>query len=91
MGNIIFNEEENFVSRVIYSALKDFEKKNDTNLVIIKGAGEKRSFCSGGDVRAVVEGSVADGKEFFRNEYRNNELIGNYKKPYIAVIDGITM
>lgn len=58
--------------------------------MIIKGAGEK-SFCAGGDVRTVVEGSVADGKEFFRNEYRNNELIGNYKKPYIAIIDGITM
>jgi 3-hydroxyisobutyryl-CoA hydrolase len=59
-------------------------------LVIIKGAGEK-SFCAGGDVRAVTEGPVNEGKEFFRCEYRNNELIGNYKKPYIAIIDGITM
>lgn len=58
--------------------------------MIIKGAGEK-SFCAGGDVRTVVEGTVSAGKEFFRNEYRNNELIGNYKKPYIAIIDGITM
>lgn len=78
------------IFRSIYSALKDFEKKDDKKLVIIKGVGEK-SFCAGGDVRAVVEGPVAAGKEFFRNEYRNNELIGNYKKPYIAVIDGITM
>lgn len=59
-------------------------------MVIIKGAGEK-SFCAGGDVRTVVEGTVAAGKEFFRSEYRNNELIGNYKKPYIAILDGITM
>lgn len=58
--------------------------------MIIKGAGEK-SFCAGGDVRTVVEGTVAAGKEFFRVEYRNNELIGNYKKPFIAIIDGITM
>lgn len=79
-----------FIFRVIYSALREFETKSDNNLVIIKGAGEK-SFCAGGDVRAVVEGSIADGKEFFRNEYKNNELIGNYKKPYIAIIDGITM
>lgn len=55
--------------------------------MIIKGAGDK-SFCAGGDVRTVVEGPVSEGKEFFRNEYRNNELIGNYKKPYIAIIDG---
>ena len=75
-------------SRQIYAALRDFEPRKD--LVIIKGAGEK-SFCAGGDVRSVVEGTVAAGKEFFRNEYRNNELIGNYKKPYIAIIDGITM
>lgn len=75
-------------SRHIYKALKDFEPRKD--LVIIKGAGDK-SFCAGGDVRTVVEGPIADGKEFFRNEYRNNELIGNYKKPYVAIIDGITM
>ncbi|CRK88952.1 CLUMA_CG002549, isoform A [Clunio marinus] len=72
----------------IYAALRDFEPRKD--LVIIKGAGEK-SFCAGGDVRAVVEGSIKDGKDFFRHEYRNNELIGSYKKPYIALIDGITM
>lgn len=74
--------------RQIYAALRDFEPRKD--LVIIKGAGGK-AFCAGGDVRTVVEGTVAAGKEFFRNEYRNNELIGNYKKPYIAIIDGITM
>lgn len=74
--------------RLVYKALKDFEPRKD--LVIIKGAGEK-AFCAGGDVRTVTEGPVADGKEFFRNEYKNNELIGSYKKPYVAIIDGITM
>lgn len=59
-------------------------------LVIIKGAGEK-SFCAGGDVRAVTEGSLEDGKSFFRDEYRLNALIGSFKKPYVAIIDGITM
>lgn len=39
----------------------------------------------------MVEGTPEAGKEFFRNEYRNNELIGNYKKPFIAIIDGIVM
>ncbi|CAG9802914.1 unnamed protein product [Chironomus riparius] len=74
----------------IYAAMRDFEKRDDKKLVILKGVGEK-AFCAGGDVRAVVEGPVSDGKEFFRNEYKNNELIGNFRKPYIAVIDGITM
>ncbi|KAG5685086.1 hypothetical protein PVAND_014287 [Polypedilum vanderplanki] len=76
--------------KTIYAAMKDFASKDDKHLVIIKGAGEK-SFCAGGDVRAVVENDVSFGKDFFRNEYKNNELIGNYKKPYIAIIDGITM
>uniref|UniRef100_A0A1A9UKW6 3-hydroxyisobutyryl-CoA hydrolase, mitochondrial n=1 Tax=Glossina austeni TaxID=7395 RepID=A0A1A9UKW6_GLOAU len=30
-------------------------------------------------------------KDFFREEYKTNALIGNYKIPYIALIDGITM
>lgn len=74
--------------RIINAGLKQFEPKK--NLVIIKGAGGK-AFCAGGDVRSVTEGTIEAGKEFFRQEYRNNGLIGNYKKPYIAIIDGITM
>lgn len=61
------------------------------SLVIVKGAGEK-AFCAGGDVKGLVEArDVAAGKKFFRHEYTLNHLIGTYKIPYIAVIDGITM
>lgn len=73
----------------IYKHAQKFEKEKD--LTIIKGAGEK-SFCAGGDVVAVVQGgAVPSSKNFFRDEYTLNHLIGNYKKPYIAIIDGITM
>jgi 3-hydroxyisobutyryl-CoA hydrolase len=65
--------------------------ESQKSLVLIKGAGEK-SFCAGGDVRAVVEnGATEDSKNFFREEYRLNALIGSYKIPYVAIIDGITM
>lgn len=68
--------------------------KDSKTLVIIKGAGEK-SFCAGGDVRAVTEsglrGNPKLGQEFFRKEYTTNGLIGTYPIPYIAFIDGITM
>uniref|UniRef100_A0A336LWI3 3-hydroxyisobutyryl-CoA hydrolase, mitochondrial n=1 Tax=Culicoides sonorensis TaxID=179676 RepID=A0A336LWI3_CULSO len=75
--------------RKIYAKLKPWEENK--NLVVIKGAGEK-SFCAGGDVRAIVEaGPTEDSKAFFREEYQLNALIGYYKKPYIAIIDGITM
>ena len=62
-------------------------------VVVIKGAGD-RAFCAGGDVRAVWEG-VRSGsdlpKRFFREEYRLNRKIHAYPKPFVALIDGITM
>ncbi|KAJ8911962.1 hypothetical protein NQ315_012773 [Exocentrus adspersus] len=78
--------------RKIYPALKDWEPKK--TLVIIKGAGDK-AFCAGGDVKNVVEaglkGDQSVGRTFFREEYTTNGLIGSYKIPYIAFIDGIVM
>lgn len=60
-------------------------------LVVVKGTGDK-SFCAGGDVRALVEaGPTYESKSFFKEEYTMNSVIGNYKIPYIALIDGITM
>lgn len=75
--------------RKIYKHLKKCEKSK--SLMIIKGTGEK-AFCAGGDVRALVDaGPTEESKSFFREEYTTNALIGNYKIPYIAIIDGITM
>ncbi|KAL0964018.1 hypothetical protein UPYG_G00316570 [Umbra pygmaea] len=79
--------------RLIYPQLKKWETDKETAIVIIKGAGEK-AFCAGGDIRAVTEaGKVGDSlaKDFFREEYILNNTIGTYKKPYVALIDGITM
>lgn len=79
--------------RLIYPQLKKWENDNGTDIVIIKGAGGK-AFCAGGDIRAVTEaGKVGDplAQVFFREEYILNNAIGTYKKPYIALIDGITM
>ena len=61
--------------------------------VLIDGAGE-RAFCAGGDVRAIWEaGQRGDGltADFFRAEYTLNRRIKTCPKPYIAVMDGITM
>lgn len=76
----------------IYPVLQEWELKK--KLVIVKGAGEK-AFCAGGDVKAIIEagfrGDKQLGKDFFRNEYKTNGLIGTYKIPYIAFINGIVM
>ena len=68
--------------------------------VVIEGEGE-RAFCAGGDVRAVWDaGRAGQHKagqpglmtaDFFRAEYRLNRQIQTYPKPYVALIDGITM
>lgn len=79
--------------RQIYPQLKKWEEDPETDLVIIKGAGGK-AFCAGGDIRAVTEaGKVGDSlaQDFFREEYMLNNAIGSFRKPYVAIIDGITM
>ncbi|KAM3607180.1 uncharacterized protein V6R79_002950 [Siganus canaliculatus] len=79
--------------RQIYPQLKTWENDNETDIVIIKGTGGK-AFCAGGDVRSIAEaGKVGDPLTaiLFREEYILNNAIGSYRKPYIALIDGITM
>lgn len=79
--------------RQIYPKLKKWDQDLETDIVIIKGVGGK-AFCAGGDIRAVTEaGKVGDplAQDFFREEYILNSAIGTCKKPYIALIDGITM
>ncbi|XP_011707101.1 PREDICTED: 3-hydroxyisobutyryl-CoA hydrolase, mitochondrial isoform X2 [Wasmannia auropunctata] len=77
----------------IHSALRQWESSK--KLVIIEGTGDK-AFCAGGDVKSLVlalnepKGQL-QGEEFFRREYTLNHFIGTYEKPYIAIIDGITM
>uniref|UniRef100_A0A0B7B173 3-hydroxyisobutyryl-CoA hydrolase, mitochondrial n=1 Tax=Arion vulgaris TaxID=1028688 RepID=A0A0B7B173_9EUPU len=81
------------MSRKIYSQLLSWETDPKIELVLVKGAGDK-SFCAGGDIRAVTEAGrkgLPLARDFFREEYMLNHKIGNYKIPYIALIDGITM
>ncbi len=61
--------------------------------VIIRGAGDK-AFCAGGDVKTLAENSPGDhhlATEFFATEYVMNSRIFHFPKPYIALLDGITM
>ncbi|XP_010192506.1 PREDICTED: 3-hydroxyisobutyryl-CoA hydrolase, mitochondrial [Mesitornis unicolor] len=77
----------------IYSQVKTWEQDPETFLIIIKGTGG-RAFCAGGDIRALADaGKVGDRltQDLFRVEYTLNNTIGTCKKPYVALIDGITM
>lgn len=60
------------------------------SLVILK-SDHPKAFCAGGDVRALTTEPSAYGQQFIRTEYTINHLIGTYRIPFVALIDGITM
>ena len=77
----------------IYEKLLLWLKTPDIKAVVIAGAGEK-AFCAGGDLRYAYD-VRHDHKnyihDFFAAEYKLNHLVYHYPKPYIALLDGITM
>lgn len=77
--------------------LVEWSKSDLARTIIIKGSGEK-AFCAGGDVAALASGIAKDGEagaaaatEFFGAEYTLNHFIATYPKPYVALLNGITM
>jgi enoyl-CoA hydratase len=77
-------------------ALREWEADPSVCAVVVRGAGD-RAFCAGGDVRAVYEAGLGISGDpslpavFFREEYELIRRIHDFPKPYLAVIDGITM
>lgn len=79
--------------REIEPKLRAWAEDPDIREVLITGAGD-RAFCAGGDVRSLHEKQDANpnyAADFFREEYTLNRLIKRYPKPYVAILDGITM
>jgi enoyl-CoA hydratase len=80
--------------RALRSALDNWAADPAVTRVIITAAGG-RAFSAGGDIRALTDlgkaGKVDEAVEFWRDEYPLNDYIKNYRKPYIALIDGIVM
>lgn len=74
-----------------HAQLDAWAKDAAVRRVVVCGAGEK-GFCAGGDIRALYDGrGTAITADFFRAEYRLNHAIFHYPKPYVALMDGITM
>src|SRR5436305_13729884 len=76
--------------------LRGWAEDSSVKAVLIRGAGE-RAFCASGDVRAIYEagrgisGDHSLTAAFFREEYELIRRIHRYPKPYVAIIDGITL
>lgn len=73
--------------------LSIWETSSTIKAVLIRAV-EGRAFCAGGDVRQAYERKLSQHPQlsnFFHDEYALNRRIFHYKKPYIALLDGITM
>jgi enoyl-CoA hydratase len=78
---------------LIYPQLQEWAVAKHIKAVVIRPV-EGRAFCAGGDIRMAYERRLANDSrvfDFFRDEYQLNRFIFHFPKPYIALLDGITM
>jgi enoyl-CoA hydratase len=99
-GHVILNRPHalNAVShamvREFAQKLAEWETDPAVTRVIVTANGG-RAFSAGGDLRALYDlgraGRHEEALDFFRAEYGLNTRIKFYRKPYVALIDGIVM
>lgn len=79
--------------QLIHAQLKKWAVASHIKAVVIR-ATEGRAFCAGGDIRLAYERMKQHdlaAVDFFREEYALNKCIFHFPKPYIALLDGMTM
>lgn len=77
----------------LHRQLMDWILDDGVQAVVVEGAGG-RAFCAGGDVVGLHTAGRMGSDEwqgFFHDEYRMNQAIAHYPKPYVALVDGISM
>ncbi len=80
--------------RSLDEGLRAWQADPEIGAVLLKGAGE-RAFCAGGDIRWLhgvlsTQGAAAACR-FYALEYPMNARLHHFTKPWIALLDGITM
>ena len=74
--------------------LREWAADEAAGVVLIDGAGE-RGLCAGGDLRALYDAAKAKNyalpERFWATEYRLDVLIARYRKPVVALMDGMVM
>jgi enoyl-CoA hydratase len=80
--------------RALAGQLAEWEADPAVTRVVVTAVPGK-AFSAGGDLRALYDlgraGRYEDALGYFRDEYALNALIKRYRKPYVALIDGIVM
>jgi enoyl-CoA hydratase/carnithine racemase len=79
--------------KIIYNNLLIWQNDDNIKAVVIRSNNE-RAFCAGGDIKSLFTHGRTNPlvcMEFFKDEYKLNTLIYDYNKPYISLLQGITM
>jgi len=77
----------------ICDALQNWAVDDAVHAVLIDAV-PGRAFCAGGDIRSIYRlgrDDPAQAEAFFATEYRLNATVRHFPKPYIALLNGITM
>lgn len=89
----VLNALNHAMVNAMFPQLQTWAKASHIKAVVIRAAAG-RAFCAGGDLRLTHDRAKSGDPamaHFFRDEYKLNSLIFHYPKPYIALLDGITM
>ena len=79
--------------RQLHPHLQAWSRDASVSHVIVEAAGD-RAFCAGGDIRALYLWGKTNNPivtRFYLEEYQLNTAIKQYPKPYIVIMNGITM
>ncbi len=99
VGRIILNRPHALNAltfQMIISIQEQLSKwANDTNVkIVLVTSSSPKAFCAGGDIRWLYEsgqGTHHEQLRFFWHEYQLNHYIHHYPKPYVSLINGLTM
>lgn len=99
IGQVILNRAQSLnaltqdMCQAFDSVLQRWQTDKKIKGVVVR-AKEEGAFCAGGDIRHVYEwGQAKDPRAlgFFWDEYRLNWRIFHFSKPYISLLDGMTL
>ncbi|MCQ9616303.1 enoyl-CoA hydratase/isomerase family protein [Paenalcaligenes niemegkensis] len=84
----------------LHAQLSKWQGDQEIAFVIIQGQGE-RAFCAGGDITTLYKSLLSEAHRvfepqhyayrFFKTEYELNALIHHYRKPIVALGQGVVM
>ncbi len=99
IGSIILNRPKSLnaltgdMCKSLREKLIEWQRDDALKAVVIRGAGD-RAFCAGGDIRTLYDNGVKNVEKslaFFQLEYSMNSTLHHFTKPYVSLLDGITM